>query len=105
MGLLAERALELNHDRGGVGQTMRILCRHIESGERAWPVRLSGGRDIPLMVVCFQAQAHMIPLGPQDPDRCAQHRSRLREPAQKGVAGTKEGLFLPDPLPDPSTAL
>lgn len=105
MGLLAEKTVELHHDGGRLGQPMRILCGHIESDEGSRTVRRSSGRDIPVMRMGFQAQAYVIPLGTQDPDRRSHHRSDLREMAQKGVPGTQDNLFVSDPLRDPPTPL
>lgn len=84
---------------------MGILRRHIEAGEGAWAVRFSGSRDIPLMLMRFQTQAHVVLLGTEDPDGRSHHGSDVRQAAQKGVAGTDDGLLFSDSFREPSTPL
>ncbi len=105
IGLLAEEAVELDHDGGRLGQPMRILCGRSESDEGSRTVRRSGGRDIPVMRMSFQTQAHVIPFGTHHPDRRSKYRADLREMAQKGVSGTQEGPLISDPFREPPTPL
>lgn len=103
MGLLAEEAVEFDHDGGRLGQPMRILCGHIESDEGSRTIRLSGCCDIPIVRMRFQTQTHVIPLATHDPDRRSEDWGDPREVAQKSMASTQNGLLVSHPLCDSST--
>jgi hypothetical protein len=57
------------------------------------------------MAMRLEAQTHVVPLGTQDPDGRSHHGSDLRQAAQKGVAGTDDGLLFSDSFREPPTPL
>ncbi len=103
MRLLAEEAVELNYDGGCLGQSMRILCGHIESDEGSRTVCLSGCRDIPIVGMGFQTKTHVIPLAAHNPDRRSDDLGDPREIAQKCMASAQDGLLVSHALCDSST--